>query len=341
MSSSDFARPFGSEAERNEEHATLKALASHLAGLESMAAEPATSWSAEDLDAFPPVPGAEGASPPERLARWASDHARDLGEVRHLAASPSLADADVRRGIALAEGALAAMLGISAEEADRRLRSDAGKGLRTPTSPDLPPVASPPASHQADRETGSTVIVRPRPDDREQRVRDKGANKGWIERRIDPSDSWWRAGALIVDDQGPALIDADGVRHPFPEAARGGYLVRATLTFMGGGGGRPITDLMLFVADQGKQVLLRLPDEGFGEAEVDQGELDAFARAAGLTYLEPDLTYAKGTEFPGLRDAPSLEGAIHDQATRDRLQHGRLNRMGDRLRHPFGNRDGG
>jgi hypothetical protein len=351
VTSPDFAQPFVSENERNGETAALEALSSHLANLESMAALPPSTWSDEDIAALPPVAGEEGESPPERLARWASDHAEDLSLVRQLAASPALTDADLRRGLSLAEGAFAALLGISPEEIAVRIHSDQGRGLRTLTSAALPSAALPSAASPpsdpspADRQSGTTrIIVQPRPDERLQRVRDKGPDKGWIERRIDPSDSWWEKGALVVDDQGSALVDADGARHPFPAAAQGGYLVRATVTVMTGGGGHPVPDLLFFLAaptDQGKRVLLRLPSQGFGEGEVGEGELEAFALAAGLTYVERDLTYAKVTEFPGIRDAPSLEWAIHDQAARDRSLQSRLHHAGDRIRHPFENPDGG
>jgi hypothetical protein len=344
MTSADFAQPFGNKEERSEEHAILKALASHLANLESIAAEPRTTWSAEEMEGLPPVPGEQGASPAERLTAWAGHHAGDLEEVQRLAASPTLDDAELRRGLALAEAALAALLGITAEEMAVRIRSDAGKGLRTPTSRDLPTMT--PEPEEDDRESGLPVIVRPRPDTLFRRVREKGADKSWLEQRIDPSDSWWEKGGLVVDEQGPALIDADGVRHPFPEAARGGNLVRATVTLAaGGGGGRPLDALLLFVTSSsagGQRVVLRLPREGFGEAEVEETELEAFARRAGLAYVERDYgTSSQEREFPGFSHAPSLEWAIHDEATRDRSLSSRLHRAADRLHRRSENRDGG
>lgn len=343
MTSPDFAQPFASDEERNEEHTTLKALASHLANFESMAAQPAASWTAEDMATLPPVPGEEGTSPAERLTAWASRRATDLAEVQRLAGSPTLTDTDLRRGLTLAEGALGALLGRSAEDMAIRIRSDAGKGLRTPTSPGPSVVAPAPEPQPANGLTATSVIVRPRPDELFRRVRDKGAHKGWLERRIDPSDSWWDQGGLFVDERGPALIDADGVRHPFPEGARAGFLVRATVT-LAAGGTSPLDALLLFVTEppeRGQRVLLRLPSQGFGEEEVGDRELEAFAGSAGLTYLQRDYgTSSQEREFPGYRDAPSLEGAIHDQAARDRSVESRLHHAGERVRHPFENRDG-
>lgn len=337
MTPPDSDRPFADEAERDEEHTTLKALASHLANFESMAAQP--TWSDEEMAMLPAVPGEQGASPAERLRAWASHHAADLLEVQRLAAAPTLSDADLKRGLRLAEEAFGALLGRSAEDMAARIRSDAGKGLRTPTSRE--PVGLP-EPEPADR--ALPVVVRPRPDEVLGRVRDRGANKGWLERRIDPSDSWWEKGGLVVDERGPALLDADGMRHPFPASAPGGFLVRATVTLAGGGGGRPLESLLLFVAGppgQGQQVVLRLPHEGFGEAEVDMIELDAFARRSGLSFVERDYgTSSQEREFPGYRDAPSLEWAIHDQATRDRSPTSRLRHAGERALHPFENRDG-
>lgn len=116
------------------------------------------------------------------------------------------------------------------EPSRRRSCEGPASGLRTPTSRDLPRVAAPPRpepAEPAEPQTPAPVIIRPRPNELFLQVRRKGADKSWLERRIDPSDSWWEKGALLSDGRGPALVDADGVRHPFPEAARGGFLVRA------------------------------------------------------------------------------------------------------------------
>jgi hypothetical protein len=317
LTSPRFDQPFRDQEERNEAVVTLQSLASNLATLSSMARRPASEWSAEDLANFPPVAGEEGTSVPDRLRRWASEHADEVEEVRRLAASPTLGDEDVHHGLRIAEGAFAALLGLSIAAVDERVRSEAGATLR-----------GTPRAQSGSAEQSQKIMVRPRPNEHQQRMLTK-PRKSWLARTIDPSDSWWEKGALVVDRQGPALIDADGIRHPFPEA-RGGFLVQSNVTVAGGAPTGPAHYGLLFVAaspEHGQRVLLRLPNEGFGETAQDQFELDGFARGAGLTYaLREYGARSQDDDYPGFKEAPSLEWAIHDQATRDRSLKSRLHR---------------
>jgi hypothetical protein len=80
-----------------------------------------------------------------------------------------------------------------------------------------------------------------------------------------PSAGWWHNGGLRLDERGPALIDAAGLRHPFP----------ATITGMV----NPSVPRSLLLVDGGHTVLVRLPTTGFTGAELAE-----FALAARWTY---------------------------------------------------------
>ena len=322
--------PFANEEERNEARTTLLGLDSHLALLTSLASKPGFEWTADELATFPA--SIDDARPVQvRLSQWAATHADDLTEIHRLATSESADDGELRRGVALAEQALASVLGEPVEEVATRLRSEAGTGLRTPISASDSP---------AEPRATEAVTLRPRPNEYFQRIKEKGDNKTWMDRILDPSDSWWENGALVADDDGPALIDADGQRHPFPETAQGGFLVESRVRLEAGAPGGAIPRRFLFVAapaELGRQVLLVLPPQGFGGDLDGRMGLVRFARRAGLEWVL--RTYRSGLqdrEFPGMREAPNLEDAIHDQATRERSPMGRLHRAGQRLTRRFG-----
>jgi hypothetical protein len=151
-----------------------------------------------------------------------------------------------------------------------------------------------------------------------------------------PSRSWWRHGALVVDEAGPALIDADGLRVPIPVPAAGGVLVRLAVTadplnhrpnplVAQPGRRRPRlrgqapppppkpsgTVYLNFICDPGGQVTVRLPgeEEGFGDEAMT-----SFAAAAGLRYEQRDKKSLKNTS--GLHTSLDLRACVDDAGYR-------------------------
>ncbi|HEY4460919.1 MAG TPA: hypothetical protein VGN81_41845 [Pseudonocardiaceae bacterium] len=94
-----------------------------------------------------------------------------------------------------------------------------------------------------------------------------------------PSAGWWHNGGLQLDQRGPALVDAAGLRHPFPAGVTGMV--------------NPSVPRSLLLVDSGRTVLVRLPTTGFASAELTE-----FALAARWTYT------TQLTEF--FRDDPDL-----------------------------------
>lgn len=153
-----------------------------------------------------------------------------------------------------------------------------------------------------------------------------------------PSPSWWERGALVLDDDWAALIDADGKRHPFPTASHGGFLVSGTFKLNAGAATSNMARPFFFVttpASAGQRCVLRLPPQGFVSSRVvDNAYSDVvtFAMQAGLEWALRDY-FARfpEDEFPGYRGAPNLRDAIYDEATRRRF-------VSDRIRHLGGPR---
>ena len=75
--------------------------------------------------------------------------------------------------------------------------------------------------------TGDAVVVRPVPNDVDRRHLDRYARTG-KRRKGMVSPSWWEHGALVADDDGPGLIDADGVRHALPPLPPGAVVLDST-----------------------------------------------------------------------------------------------------------------
>ena len=69
-------------------------------------------------------------------------------------------------------------------------------------------------------EQGEPLFVRPEPSDRDKKTM---ANRKETGRRYpaEASTEWWERGGLLVDDQGPAVVDADGYQRRFPPWVRG------------------------------------------------------------------------------------------------------------------------
>jgi hypothetical protein len=164
----------------------------------------------------------------------------------------------------------------------------------------------------------------------EQDTDQKGIGRG-------PSRSWWERGALVVDDAGPALIDADGNRVPVPVPAGGGRLIRMAVTGLPPkqrpnllaparrpprpgqptrGPRKPAETPMPvihlhFICGPGGQVIARLPgdEEGF-----DPAGLAAFAAACGMAYERSTQKSMK--EYAGLHSSLDLRSCVDDAAYR-------------------------
>ncbi|HEX3592682.1 MAG TPA: hypothetical protein VHV74_23910 [Pseudonocardiaceae bacterium] len=108
-----------------------------------------------------------------------------------------------------------------------------------------------------------------------------------------PTAGWWHNGGLIVDEQGPALVDAAGLRHELP--TRTAALVQVS------------APRAVLLVDQRAMLLARLPTTGF-----DEPDLRRFAAAAGWRY---DRTVRPGRTA---RHAVDLRAAVVDRAARDR-----------------------
>lgn len=80
-----------------------------------------------------------------------------------------------------------------------------------------------------------------------------------------PSAGWWHNGGLLLDERGPAFVDAAGLRHALPTAV-------ARMV-------NPSVPRSLMLVDEASTVLVRLPTTWFNNEE-----LSAFAEAARWTY---------------------------------------------------------
>jgi hypothetical protein len=108
-----------------------------------------------------------------------------------------------------------------------------------------------------------------------------------------PTAGWWHNGGLILDERGPALVDAAGLRHGLPLATVTLVLVTAPKS--------------VFLVDERETLLARLPTTGF-----DEPDLRRFAVAAGWRYdrsAQPNRT---------ARQAVDLRAAVVDRAAKDR-----------------------
>lgn len=108
-----------------------------------------------------------------------------------------------------------------------------------------------------------------------------------------PTAGWWHNGGLIMDDRGPALVDAAGLRHGLPSATAALVLVTAPKS--------------VWLVDAKETFVARLPTTGF-----DEPDLRRFAVAAGWRY---------STGVSPARTAPEavdLRSAVVDRAAKDR-----------------------
>lgn len=120
-----------------------------------------------------------------------------------------------------------------------------------------------------------------------------------------PTAGWWHNGGLILDDEGPALVDAAGLRHTLP--ATTAALVRLTA---------PRSVLLV----DGRQALVaRLPTTGF-----DERDLRRFAAAAGWLFVD-DVSQGRTA-----RHAVDLRSVVVDRAARGRRLPARARRRENR-----------
>ena len=108
-----------------------------------------------------------------------------------------------------------------------------------------------------------------------------------------PTAGWWHNGGLQLDQRGPALVDAAGLRHPLP----------VTVTGMV----NPSVPRSLMLVDEHGTVAVRLPTTGFNNVELKD-----FAAAANWTYSTALAEY--------LRDDPDLvdlRRAVVDHLAKD------------------------
>lgn len=107
-----------------------------------------------------------------------------------------------------------------------------------------------------------------------------------------PTAGWWHNGGLILDERGPALVDAAGLRHGLPAATSAMIRIAAPRAVL--------------LVDDDQSLLARLPTTGF-----DDGDLRRFATAAGWRYGD---VFASGRTA---RNAVDLRVAVADRAARD------------------------
>lgn len=109
----------------------------------------------------------------------------------------------------------------------------------------------------------------------------------------EPTAGWWHNGGLIVDERGPALVDAAGLRHGLPAGVA--VLVQWA------------APRAVLLVDAEDALLARLPTTGFEEADLRR-----FATAAGWRYdrtVHPNRT---------AREAIDLRDAVVDRAAKPR-----------------------
>lgn len=123
------------------------------------------------------------------------------------------------------------------------------------------------------------LVLRPKPTDADVRAMATGADQKGL-RKYGPSRSWWDRGAVIVDEAGPAVVDANGWRVPIPVPPDGGKICEHRSAMNGGGmPGRSWTLVMFHVCDRDGRALAALPADGFTGEDYQR-----LARAAGLGY---------------------------------------------------------
>jgi hypothetical protein len=125
----------------------------------------------------------------------------------------------------------------------------------------------------------------------------------------------------VVDDAGPAVIDADGYRIPIPVSPVDGGLVRSVSVGSSSSYGSSPTMFFYYIADPDGRVLARLPVAcGFTDEDLQE-----FARAAGLGFTEIVRSPSKG---PGYGRSVDFNNCIYDREYRASRRYRSKDRIG-------------
>jgi hypothetical protein len=136
--------------------------------------------------------------------------------------------------------------------------------------------------------------VRPRPQDGDLPRGITGRVDKWLATDgPTPTAGWWHNGGLVLDDKGPALVDAAGLRHGLPSDTKAMVLLRVPKSVL--------------LVDADTALLARLPTTGFAEPDLRR-----FADAAGWRY-DSDVSPTRTA-----RQAVDLRASVVDRAARDR-----------------------
>lgn len=117
--------------------------------------------------------------------------------------------------------------------------------------------------------TQFALVIRPVPDAGQRELMQRGKDRKGLW-KYGPSRAWWDRGALVVDDAGPAVVDADGLRVPVPVPPSGGGIVRFT---SGGGGtnyGPAAVRHNFYVCDADRRKVALLPADGFATSDFER-----------------------------------------------------------------------
>lgn len=137
---------------------------------------------------------------------------------------------------------------------------------------------------KADRPAGKRpLFLRPEPSewDRKTMAKRERTGRRHPER---PSTEWWERGGLLVDDQGPALVDADGHERRFPSFVRGWLITFEVFDAAGAGVFSQLFSLASPVPPYVR--VLELPGDRMGG--LSSGYYRHFADEAGFYYVEKD-----------------------------------------------------
>jgi len=108
-----------------------------------------------------------------------------------------------------------------------------------------------------------------------------------------PTAGWWHNGGLILDDRGPALVDAAGMRHELPDTAAA--LIRLAVP------------KSVVLVDEEDVLVARLPTAGFEAVDLRE-----FCELVGWAYGD-SFTFGRTARY-----AIDLRAMVADHPARDR-----------------------
>lgn len=161
------------------------------------------------------------------------------------------------------------------------------------------------------------LVLRPTPTPKEQKRLDKGRRKtsDWT------TKAWFDNGGLVVADDGLAVLDADGGRHPVPvpPAARIAGVRSEWQPYRG----KPRVTTEYSVLNGANQVVAELPSAHFSSDDIER-----LARAAGIPFVFTDTTL-KGITDPWYEPAPEgvLKLRYSSKITKRRVERNPLLRL--------------